>query len=332
MKARAAVPIADPERRRSAEQLAQASPDLARVGNVLCGTAGWTDPSLLAAGTFYPRASMKPAERLAHYAGSFPLVEVDATYYSLLPVSAADRWVAATPPSFVFDVKAFPVLTRHPIDVERLPRDLRAAVVSAGLSARRVSAADLPGEIAGEMESRFRELVVRLDRAGKLGAILLQFPPWFTATRGSARHLQNLAARWSPLPLAVEFRHPSWLLPERRDRVQRLLRDHQLAYVVVDEPHDGVRGVPPEPWLTSSRLAIVRFHGRNTAGWNKAGATVAERFDWLYTEAELTPWVRTVRELGRGAESVHAVFNNCVQDHAVLGAKGLAGLLLGPKS
>lgn len=318
----------DPERLAGATALGERAPVPAVVGSLAFGTAGWTDKTLLDSGRFYPKPSQSPEERLKFYAEHFRLVEVDATYYALLPPETSERWADWTPASFVFDVKAHPVLTGHPIDVRRLPADLKAELEATGQGGR-VYPDKLAPELSLEIERRFREFLLPLERAGKLGCVLLQYPPWFTATRGNARRIEQVAERWQPLPLAVEFRHKSWLLPERRRRVFDLLREHGLVYVCVDEPEVERGGVPPIVEVTNPRLAVVRFHGHNTAGWMKQGATVHERFDYLYGPEELARWVGPLADLRHRAERTHAVFNNCVRNYAVLGAKGLAALLGG---
>jgi uncharacterized protein YecE (DUF72 family) len=310
---------------RDATDLASRAREPAIAGNVLFGTAGWTDPSLVKSHLFYPRGASTGQARLGHYAKHFGLVEVDATYYTLLPPDMASRWMNWTPASFRFDVKAHPILTGHPIDVARLPPDLRD-VLDGESDSGRIYPDKLDAEIAGEIESRFRAFVETFRVAGRLGTVLLQFPPWFEATRGNARRIEETAARWHGVPLSVEFRNRSWLSEDRRERVFQLLGDCRASYVVVDEPDAPGGGVPAVARVTNPELAIVRFHGQNTAGWKK-GATVAERFDYLYGEGELAAWVDPVRRLSAEAKTVHAIFNNCVRNYAVLNAKGFSVLL-----
>lgn len=308
-----------------ARSLASTAPHPAQVGAIACGTAGWTDRTLLASKRFYPPGLKSAAERLRFYARHFSLVEVDATYYSLLPVSAAEGWIAATPRDFVVNIKANPLLTQHAIDLERLPRDLREEAARAGLSGRAERSA-LPRSLVAEIEGRFGELLDPLLRAGRLGAVLAQFPPWFDATRGNARWLEQVRERWAHVPLAVEFRHPSWLESSRRARLQSLLEANRLGYVCVDEPVAPGGGVPPVVMVGHPELAMLRLHGHNVGGWRR-GASVAERFDYLYAPAEIEPWVESARELSSKCERVQVIFNNCVRDYAVLGAKGFAALL-----
>ncbi len=320
------MPPPDPARLTAATELAARAPVPARWGNVLAGTAGWTDRTLVKSGLFYPRGTASPETRLRHYASVFPLVEVDATYYSLLPPETAERWVAWTPEDFVFDVKAHPVLTGHPIDTKRLPSDLAREIRRSARDSPRVYADGLPTDLVEELERRFFMLTEPLSRAGRLGCVMLQFPPWFRATRGNARRLEALRARHPTTPFSVEFRHASWLDSARRDRVVSLLTEQRLAYVCVDEPDVPLGGVPPFAVVTVPSLALFRFHGQNAAGWRK-GASVHERFDYLYSPEELRAWAAPVRRIAAQAASVHAIFNNCVRNYAVLDAQGLSVVL-----
>ncbi len=319
------VPEPDPERYRAATDLAAHAPDRAVVSNVLCGTAGWTDPTLVKSGAFYPKKTMSARERLEHYAHAFSFVEVDATYYSLLPPENAVHWLEWTPPTFVFDVKAHPILTAHPIDVVRLPPDLRAACEAAG-HVKRVYPERLSEDLRSEIEGRFRLLLEPLIKAERLGAVLLQFPQWFVPKRENVRHIEELAMRWPDVPLAVEFRNGSWLDERGRQRTLDLLARHHITYVCVDEPQLPA-SVPALTAVTNPELAIVRFHGHNADAWRKRGATVHERFNYLYVPDELRGWAGEVRTLAKQATSVHATFNNCVRDYAVVNAKDLAALL-----
>jgi uncharacterized protein YecE (DUF72 family) len=277
----ASVPEADPARYRAASDLASHAPAHAAVGNVLCGTAGWTDPTLTRSAVFYPKKTMSAEARLTHYADHFSFVEVNATYYSLLPREIAHNWLSWTEASFAFNVKAHPVLTTHPIDVARLPTDLKAACQAAGYSGR-VYAERLPHELRAELESRFELFLEPLFDSGRLGAVLLQFPRWFTPNRANVKHIEDLAERWRRFPLAVEFRNGGWVDDRGRDRTLALLARHELTYVCVDEPQ--LKGsVPPLTAVTNPNLAIVRFHGHNLETWNKRGATVQERFNYIYT-------------------------------------------------
>ncbi|MES1173368.1 MAG: DUF72 domain-containing protein [Myxococcales bacterium] len=321
------LPAPAPELYVEARALADQAPLPASSGNVHFGTAGWSDPFLSREALFYPKQVKTAEQRLAYYAEHFQLVEVDATYYALLAVETVARWVQWTPKGFQFDVKAHPVFTGHPMDRQRLPPEIVAAIPAQLASEQRLYAHALPRELTAELERRYFDSLSPLIDAGRLTSILVQFPPWFEATRGNARHLEQLRERYPSAPFSIEFRSRSWLAPERRDRVQALLRAQELAYVVVDEPDVERGGVPALPWVTSSRLAVLRFHGQNRRAWANPRATVAERFNYLYAPAELAAWSAQLRRMSGEAEQVHAVFNNCVRNYAILNAKGLAVLV-----
>ncbi len=322
----ASIPEPDPETLAAVEALAERAPLPARIESVRLGTAGWTDKTLIQSGRFYPKKTSTAEARLQHYAKHFSLVEVDATYYTLLPREVAEHWIEWTPDSFVFDVKAHPVLTGHPIDVTRLPADIKLALEELGHT-RRVYRERIPSEIADEIEARFFVTLEPLIEAGRLGCVMLQYPPWFTATKKHAAELERLRERFGELPISVEFRHKSWLLPERRARVLDLLRAQRLSYVCVDEPDVAGGGVPPVVSVTTPQLSLLRFHGRNQAGWSKRGASVHERFDYLYGPDEIARFVDSVKALSNESSEVHAIFNNCVRNYAVIDAKALAALL-----
>jgi uncharacterized protein YecE (DUF72 family) len=320
----AGAPEADPETLSRASSLAESAPMPARVGAVRFGTAGWNYPSIVKSKAFFPPGKTSAADRLRFYGAHFPMVEVDATYYSLLPRSMSERWLEDTPPDFRFDVKAFPSFTGHPIDVTRLPADLRDACVELGHPGR-VYPDKLPPELERELAARFLDFIEPLASAGRLGAILLQFPPWFTATRKNGQVIERLRERFPELPFAVEFRHASWREPERHERVKQLLSAIRASYVCIDAP-----GVTSLVEVTDPRLAVLRFHGQNREGFNRRGASVEERFNYLYRPDELRSWVEPLRRVAQDAEEVNAVFNNCVRNYAVLNAKDLAVLLAEP--
>jgi uncharacterized protein YecE (DUF72 family) len=253
-------------------------------------------------------------------------VEVDATYYTLLPTSTVENWLRWTPDDFRFVVKAHPVFTGHPVDVRKLPAPLREKCSAAGHSLR-AYASELPLEIVDEIESEFLASIAPLVRHARLSAVLVQFPPWFDATRGNARKVQYVAERLRDVPIAVEFRNPSWLFPERRERVAGLLRELGATLICTDSPIFEKGGGEPFMSITNEKLAVVRFHGHNGPAWAKKGASVLERFNYLYAVDELRPWIARFRALAARVETVHAVFNNCVRNYAVLNAKDLSVLL-----
>ncbi len=322
-RAKTALPAAPVDRYDAARALAVRSWLPARSGPLRFGTANWSDPALSRDALFYPSTVKTPEGRLRHYAEHFRVLEVDATYYALLSAEVVRRWVDWTPDDFHFNVKAHPVFTGHPIDRARLPKELD---LGAGAGAARLYPKELPPEVARELERRYFAGLKPLIESRRLSSILVQFPPWFAATRGNARHLAGLRERFPDAPFAVEFRHRSWLLPERRERVFALLRSLELVYVVVDEPVVERAGVPLAPVVTCSRLAVLRCHGQNQVAWANPRASIAERFNYLYSPRELLALAGALERLSQEAAEVHAVFSNCIRDYALLGAKGLCAL------
>jgi uncharacterized protein YecE (DUF72 family) len=185
----------------------------------------------------------------------------------------------------------------------------------------------MPKEIVDDIWRRFLDAMVPLRNAGKLGCILLQYPPWFTATRAHAKTIEDARARLGDLPAAVEFRHASWGASGRFHRVVDLLRGLAMNFVVVDEPQGLPNSMPPLVAVADPRLAIVRFHGHRAETWAQ-DVSVHMKFGYLYDPDELKPWVARARQLAASAEKVHLVFNNCMSNYAVLGAKDVMALAL----
>src|SRR5438876_675957 len=150
------------------------------MGQVRVGTASWTDRTLIES-SWYPPEADTPERRLRYYARQFSLVEVDATYYALPAEQTAMAWAARTPAGFTFNVKAFSLLTQHPTPVKALPVDLRPAAEKTGKD--RIYLKDVDQAVTDQVWERFLGALEPLRQAGKLGAILLQFPPWFPIGR-----------------------------------------------------------------------------------------------------------------------------------------------------
>ena len=296
------------------------------VGNIYCGTSSWTDPTLLKAKTFYPPDAHKPEERLRFYSERFPLVEVDSTFYALPSERNAGLWAERTPDGFVFNVKAFGLMTQHAVAVKSLPEPIRDMLPEDAASKARVYARDLPEDALNAVWDMFGAALRPLAEARKLGAILYQFPHWFAASRQNIAYLRELAER-SPAQPAIEFRGAGWMKEGKQQRTLDLLRDIGATYVVVDEPQGFKTSVPPIVAATSPDLAMIRFHGHNAENWEQRGITAAERFRYLYNEDELREWVAPARKLAGQAEQLHVLMNNCYADYGVRNAAQFAGLL-----
>jgi uncharacterized protein YecE (DUF72 family) len=271
---------------------------------VRIGTCSWADDAL--SKYFYP-PKLPAKERLAWYAQFADTVEVDSTYYRLPSESMVQGWAERTPPGFVMHVKAFGLMTRHPVKLEVLPEDLRdeMPVDERGRVDRP------PRELRGEVFRRFRAALEPLRAVGKLGGILLQFPPYIVFKDSSFEYLEWAREQLGSDEMLVEFRHRSWLEEDNRAETLSFLERIGAAYVTVDAPKsDTAKNLVPTVPAVTSGTAYVRFHGRNMGTWNKRGGSAAERFDYLYSDEELGEWTGTLKELAGQSEQAYAFFNN----------------------
>ncbi|MCI0678456.1 MAG: DUF72 domain-containing protein [Actinobacteria bacterium] len=296
------------------------------TGQIKIGTCSWTDPTLTENTTFYPNTEMSAEERLGFYAERFLIVEVDSTYYAPPSERVAGLWVERTPDEFTFDVKAFRLLTQHPTPPRSLWKDFREKLPEGMAEKANVYMRDLPRDLQAEAAQAFRDALMPLHSAGKLGVVLFQLPPFVYPTRGSFGYLKWVAEQLSDFQLAVEFRNGRWLDAEQMTDTLDFLERHSLAYVCVDEPQGFKSSVPPVVAVTAP-VAEVRFHGRNAENWEKRGITAAERFKYDYPKTELEEWVPRIRTLAESADTVHALMNNCYSDYGIRSARSLAGLL-----
>jgi uncharacterized protein YecE (DUF72 family) len=274
------------------------------AATVRIGTCSWADEAL--SKWFYP-PKLPAKERLAWYAQHFDTVEVDSTFYRLPSESMVQGWAERTPDDFTMHIKAFGLMTRHPVKAEVVPEDLRdeMPVDDRGRVDRP------PRELRAEIFSRFLAALEPLRTTGKLGGILFQLPPYIVFKDTSLEYLEWSRAQLEGYEMLVEFRHRSWLDEEHRVDSLSFLERIGASYVVVDAPRsDTARNLVPTVVATTSPLAYVRFHGRNLGTWNKRGGSAAERFDYLYTDEELGEWVEPLQELAAEAQEAYAFFNN----------------------
>jgi uncharacterized protein YecE (DUF72 family) len=274
------------------------------AATVRIGTCSWADEAL--SKWFYP-PKLPARERLGWYAEHFDTVEVDSTFYRLPSESMVQGWAERTPPGFTMHIKAFGLMTRHPVKAEVIPEDLRdeMPVDDRGRVDRP------PRELRAEIFGRFLAALEPLRAAGKLGGILFQLPPYVVFKDTSLEYLEWSRAQLAGHDMLVEFRHRSWLDEENRAVSLGFLEKIGASYVVVDAPRsDTARNLVPTVVATTSPLAYVRFHGRNLGTWNKRGGSAAERFDYLYSDEELGEWVEPLQELAGEAGEAYAFFNN----------------------
>jgi uncharacterized protein YecE (DUF72 family) len=295
------------------------------VGRLRIGTASWTDKTLLESG-WYPPEAKTPEARLKHYASQFDVVEVDSTFYGLPSERNAALWVERTPKDFRFDVKAFALMTGHPTLVKGLPKDVREDLPK-DVGAR-VSAGKVPSDGRERVWEMFREALMPLHSAGKLGMVFFQFPQWFMPNRRSRDEILACRDRLPDYDVAVEFRQRTWFADERAaQRTLDFLREEGIPLVCVDMPQGFASSLPPIAEATSAQFAVVRFHGRRAETWNKKNVGVTERFRYDYPDKELKEWAPKVEGLAKEAKETHALFNNCYRDYAVRNAKTFSDLV-----
>lgn len=297
------------------------------MARIHVGTSGWTDESLLRCGRFYPPGASTAEARLRHYAARFSMVEVDATYYALPSQRNSTLWAQRTPPGFVFNVKAYSALTGHPAQTRNFPPDLLARLPKLTRMRARLFESDLPESMLDELAWLFLDGLQPLRAAGKLGWVLLQFPPWFEANRDHAVRVVQAARRLGGLRLAVEFRHQSWASDENLGKTVAFLHNHGLAMVCVDAPQGFLSSMPAWSLVTDRRLAVLRLHGRNASTWQSSVASAAERFRYRYSYAELAELGERVAAVAAEADEVHVVLSNAFEDDAVVNAGELAAML-----
>lgn len=244
---------------------------------------------------FYP-SGIKAADKLRWFARFFGVVEVNVSFYRLVPPRTYGGWADITPDEFLFDVKAFSELThfREP------PPD--------------------------ETFAAFRDSYAPLRERGRLGGVLLQFPPRFANSLASHAYLRRVAKLMDGDLSIVEFRNHTWLAPDRAERTFGLLEDLGLTYAVADEPQIPNDTVPPLPAVTNPALAYVRLHGRNAAAWYRGGSG-GTRYEYDYPPSELQEWAATIRDLAHQAAEVHVLFNNNAKGDGARNALSLASLL-----
>jgi len=243
-------------------------------------------------GVFYP-PGLDRGEMLSFYARRFDLVELDFTYYQMPSAHTLAAMAEKTPEGFLFSVKMYRDLTHR--------RDLTGAELSS---------------LAG----RLRAALAPLAERGKLACLLAQFPWSFKATSENTEFLAALREAFSGLPLAVEFRNAEWV----REDLFVFLRDFDLGFCCVDEPR--LPGLFPPLARATGPVGYVRFHGRNATKWWRH-SQAWERYDYLYSQAELGEWVPRIQALARETASTLVLMNNCHAGQAALNALQLRRML-----
>jgi uncharacterized protein YecE (DUF72 family) len=294
------------------------------------GISSWADAALLEEGTFYPRRSMSAEARLRFYASVFDVVEVNSSYYAIPDVLTVRRWAERTPPGFVFHVKAYALLTGHHPRPQSLPAPVQRLLPPGARRTRRgeIEATAFPPAALDETFRLFRAALAPLAETGKLGYVLFQLAPWVRFGPAPLEFLAALPERLPGWTLAVEFRDRSWF-PDHAADTLHALQGAGLAHVVVDAPL-AVNAIPRVATVTGS-TAVLRLHGRHAEGWLRQlrgeEPTVREKYDYLYSEAELRELLPEVQALAREAEQVFVSFNNNNRDYPVRNALMMKRLL-----
>ncbi len=275
---------------------------------------------------WYPQRTMSAKERLQFYAAHFPLAEIDSTYYAPPAEQQARLWAQRTPDGFRFDVKAYSLLTGHPTKPESLWKDLREGLSVQAREKRTLYPSHLEPAALDEVWRRYVAALAPLHEAGRLGAVLFQYPPWFHPSREHRSQLEALRERMPDYGVCVELRSPRWVASDRdRERTLALLRDHHLTYVSVDAP--PVSELPRLLTVTNPDLFVMRFHGRANDTWKGRARTAAERFRYLYSKDELEELANRTAEVSCEARESHLLMNNCYRDYGVNNAAQLRELL-----
>lgn len=256
-----------------------------RVGTCGFSYRDWVGP-------FYP-LGIRPAAMLDYYAERFSAVEIDSTYYAIPKPSMFESMAHRTPPDFRFTVKAPGSVTHLPADASPEEEDLVS----------------------------FRACLEPLLRAGKLGAVLAQFPNSFRPTRDALGRLELLRKDWADLRLVAEFRHRDW----QKESVLRILGALDIGWCNVDEPRFESL-VKPDAQTTST-IGYIRFHGRNAAKWWKQERSADERYDYTYSTDELVEWLPRIGEVIERTDETYVFFNNHRNGQAVTNARQMMDLL-----
>lgn len=225
---------------------------------------------------------------LAEYAGRLPVVELDTPFYGIPRQSTVANWQAAVPDGFQYILKANQVMTRH---------DRQHPLEEAGITAA---------------FDQFIMAIQPMVTAGKLMTVLFQFPPFFNRTTANIQYLRDVRLKMGKLPVAVEFRSPSWFeTPGMTADVMAYLQSLKLTNVTTDEPHNLNDGIPLVETVTTPELAVVRLHGRNAQGWFNQGTDWRKtRTLYRYSEAELQDIAALVKRVAQHAQQVCVIFNN----------------------
>ena len=297
---------------------------------VRVGICAWADAALIEDGSFYPKKSMSAEDRLRYYARFFDTVEINSAYYAIPDARNARRWAERTPSGFLFNVKAYSLLTGHHPRADTLPAEVEAMLPERPRLTHRgeIDRGGVPSEAIDATFRVYRAALEPLVAAGKLGYILFQFAPWVRFEDAWLEYVMQLPDRLPDVTVAVEFRHRSWF-PEHASETLAMLRAARLTHVIVDGP--SAAGALPRVPAVTAPTAVVRLHGRNAEGWVRQvrgdEPAVREKYDYLYSDAELRELVPEVEAIAGDTEQVVIAFNNNNRAYPVRNALMMKRLL-----
>jgi uncharacterized protein YecE (DUF72 family) len=295
-------------------------------GKILVGTASWSDPGFVE--RWYPR-KLPASERLAWYAQHFDLVEINSTFYSAPEPRMVERWCAATPDGFTFDVKLHQLFSFHSTPAKLLPPDLQRQV-DTDAKGKVIPTRDLQEALV----KTFLRATAIFRSAGKMGVLLLQLSPAFSPRKHQLNELTPLIEMLNEYELAIEFRNRNWAVGDQLRSTVDFVRKHGAIFVNVDAPasdHFTVMRSDVDE-ITNSNVAYLRLHGRNAKAYI-TGKTVAARFDYDYKEKEIAEIAERSRKLASDAREVHVIFNNNNLDyapHAAIRLRNALGQIVNP--
>lgn len=246
-------------------------------------------------GPYYPE-NIKDTEMLPFYAQEFHASEINYTYYRMPSPRMLASMAKKVPDNFIFTVKASKELTHE--------RDEAAE----------------GGGSTPENFTLFRQALQPLIDEGKFGAVLAQFPNSFKPSQENRDYLSIFRERMGDLPVVVEFRNAAWVTDETMD----VLRQNNLGYCCVDEPH--MKGLIPPIAVATAPIAYVRFHGRNAQKWWHHDEAY-ERYNYQYSPEELTEWVPKIEKLENTAQNTFIFTNNHYRGAAITTAHQLKEML-----
>jgi uncharacterized protein YecE (DUF72 family) len=262
------------------------------AANIRVGPAGWSYADWL--GYAYPAKKPKGFHEATYLSEFFDTIEINTSFYSPIRADHAKAWIerVAANRNFMFAAKMWQRFTHEP-------------------------------NPSAEDEKLVRAGFDMLRDAGKLGAVLLQFPFSFHRTRQAVTYLEGLLKRFAVYPLVVELRHATWNVPG----VFELLREHGAGFCNIDQPVIGKSLQPSE--RATAAVGYVRLHGRRYDTWFSDDEMVPsfERYNYLYSEEELWPWAARVEKVAQATRDVFVITNNHYQGKGVVNALQLISML-----